>query len=105
MHYEQIQKRFLPMSETMFFILLSLLEERHGYGIMQHVQKLTKGRITLGAGTVYQSLGKLEQAQLIRPVQEIERKKTYLITESGRMLLHDEAQRIREIYRIMEELL
>ncbi len=102
MHYEQIQKRFLPMSETMFFILFSLLQERHGYGIMQHVHQLTNGRITLGAGTVYQSLGKLEDARLIRPVQEIDRKKTYVITDCGRTLLQEEARRIREICGIME---
>jgi len=60
MNIEKIQKRFIPMSETMLYILLSLREERHGYGVMQHVKELTDGRIVLGAGTIYQSLGKLE---------------------------------------------
>jgi len=39
------RKRYIPMSETMFYILLSLKEERHGYGILQHVKMQTKGRI------------------------------------------------------------
>ena len=35
-------ERYIPMSETMFYILLSLRQERHGYGILQHVKTLTK---------------------------------------------------------------
>ena len=49
------------MREIMFYILLSLQAERHGYGIMQHVKELTKNRIVLGAGTIYQSLSKLRR--------------------------------------------
>src|SRR5450756_2895935 len=39
---------------------IPLRSERHGYGVMQCVEELTKGRIMLGAGTIYTSLGKLE---------------------------------------------
>ncbi|GJM80274.1 hypothetical protein HMSSN139_27700 [Paenibacillus sp. HMSSN-139] len=65
MNFESAKKRFIPMSETMFYILLSLQQERHGYGIMQHVKEITNDRIVLGAGTIYQSLGKLEKDGLI----------------------------------------
>src|SRR5665647_3232662 len=53
------------MSETMFYILFALRTERHGYGVMQHVEELTQGRIVLGAGTIYTSLGKLEADGLV----------------------------------------
>jgi len=102
---EIIRKRFIPMSETMFFILLSLQEERHGYGIMQHVKELTQNRIVLGAGTIYQSLSKLEGDGLIVSTREIDRKKLYLITEVGWLILKEEAMRIKEIYQIVERLL
>lgn len=102
---EKIRKRFIPMSETMLYILLSLREERHGYGVMQHVKELTGGRIVLGAGTIYQSLGKLETDGLISPTREIERKKFYLITIIGEQILLEEAKRIQEIYRNLEALL
>jgi len=105
MDIEKARKRFIPMSETMLYILLSLLEERHGYGIMQHVKEITRGRITLGAGTVYQSLQKLEAGGLISSTMEIERRKMYLITTLGQQILKEEAQRIKEIYLNMEELL
>jgi DNA-binding PadR family transcriptional regulator len=105
MNFEKIRKRFIPMSETMFYILLSLQEERHGYGIMQHVKELTNNRIILGAGTIYQSLSKLEGDGLIVATKEIDRKKLYIITEVGRLILIEEALRIKEIYQNLVELL
>lgn len=102
---EKIRKRYIPMSETMFYILFSLQEERHGYAIMQHVKKLTKERITLGAGTIYQSLGKLESDGLIIQVKEIDRKKIYVITDIGKQILLEEVRRIEEIYHTVEGLL
>ena len=89
----------------MFYILLSLQEERHGYGIMLHVKELTNNRITLGAGTIYQSLSKLEGDGLIVSTKEIDRKKLYIITEVGRLILKEEAKRIQEIYQNVEKLL
>jgi DNA-binding PadR family transcriptional regulator len=93
------------MSETMLYILLSLKEERHGYGIMQHVKELTRGRIALGAGTVYQSLKKLETDGLISSTQEMDRRIMYLITPMGMQILLEEAKRISEIYKNLEGLL
>lgn len=105
MSIEKVKNKFVPMSETMLYILLSLKDEMHGYAIMQNVQKLTKGRITLGAGTVYQSLGKLEKGKLIECISEENRRKTYLITEIGTEILETEKQRITEIYVNLEALL
>lgn len=93
------------MSETMFYILFSLREERHGYGVMQHVKELTNDRITLGAGTIYQSLGKLEKDGLVTPTQEVDRKKLYIITDVGKEILRLEAMRVKEIYNNLEGLL
>jgi len=105
LNLDKVRKRFIPMSETMLYILLSLLEERHGYGIMQHVMQLTKNRIVLGAGTLYQSLSKLEGDGLIVSTREEDRKKFYLITDTGRLILKEEALRIQEIYQNLAGLL
>ncbi|HHT84873.1 MAG: PadR family transcriptional regulator [Bacillota bacterium] len=105
MIFDKIRRRYVPMSETMFYILFSLREERHGYGIMQHVNELTAGRIVLGAGTVYSSISKLERDGLIEPVKEENRRKTYLITETGTRILREEAARIAELYQHAEVLL
>jgi DNA-binding PadR family transcriptional regulator len=105
MHLEEARKRYLPMSETMFYILLSLRQERHGYAIMQYVKELTDARIILGAGTVYSSLGKLEGDGLIEAMKEENRRKIYIITPLGRGILRDESLRIAELHRNSEALL
>ena len=43
------------LTEVTFFILLSLYTPKHGYAVMQFIEDNTKGRLTLGAGTLYRS--------------------------------------------------
>jgi len=91
------------MSETAYYILLSLLyEERHGYAIMQHVEELTKGRIRLGAGTLYGTLSKMEKGKLIEVAAEMDKRKIYQITPFGKEVLLTEIARIRELYQSSE---
>ena len=105
MDIEKLKKRFIPMSETMFYILLSLKTPGHGYGIMQHVKEITNNRIILGAGTIYSSIKKLDSSKLIQSVREENRRKIYVITEIGKLILHEEAMRIKELYQNVEGLL
>ena len=88
----------IPMSETAYYILLSLLEEKHGYGIMQHVEKITGGRIVLGAGTIYATLQKMEKTELIIMCRVDQKRKVYSISEKGRDVLDAEIKRIKELY-------
>ena len=97
---EALVKAYLPMTEQGFLLLYSLTEERHGYGIMQHVQEITAGRIHLGSGTVYTMLYKMENDGLISTVKEQDRRKVYLITKAGRQVLHAEADRLRQLAEI-----
>ncbi|CAM3117001.1 PadR family transcriptional regulator [Lactiplantibacillus plajomi] len=92
------------MTETAFYILLSLLEPRHGYGIIQHVQAITNNRIILGAGTVYGTLKKFRQADLIELVSATESKKKYQVTAAGRQQLQREQQRLQELLNNAEVL-
>lgn len=96
---------YIPMSETAYYILLSLLEERHGYAIMQYVAEITKDRIKLGAGTLYGTLSKLEHSSLVSFTREENKRKYYRITDAGRALLHAELKRIEELYVIGKEVL
>lgn len=77
----------------MYYILLALLTENHGYGIMQTVEKLTDGRVVIGAGTLYSLLGRFEKEGFIEQTAERERRKIYVITESGRKILQEEYNR------------
>ena len=47
------------LTEAVYYILLSLLEPRHGYGIMQNAESLSNGRVKLAAGTLYGALNTL----------------------------------------------
>ena len=47
------------LTEVTFFILLSLYEPNHGYGIMKFVEEKTQGRLVLGAGTLYGAINAL----------------------------------------------
>lgn len=85
------------MSESAYYILLSLTEPRHGYGIMQHVEGLTGGRLRLGAGTLYGSLSRMEKDGLIEVVAVEDRRKVYTITTAGRKLLRLELTRLEEL--------
>lgn len=97
MSVENAKKMYMPMTETMYYILLSLIEPRHGYGVMRHVEQITMGRVKLGAGTIYNSLGKLESDSLIELLTETDRRKIYLITDVGQELLKAEVQRLEEL--------
>ena len=97
---ERLLKSYIPMSEPSFLLLSSLLEERHGYGIMQHTEQMTGGKVALGAGTVYTILYKMENDGLIQVAREEERRKIYRITPAGRAVLQAESQRVLALGRV-----
>lgn len=82
------------LTEPMYYILLSLLKENHGYGIMQMVSELTGGRVVIGAGTLYSLLSRFENEGIITQVAEENRRKIYKITELGSELLREEYTRL-----------
>lgn len=92
-------KAYVPLSETAYYILLSLNIPRHGYGIIKYVEKLTNKRIVLGSGTVYTTLGKMSRDKFIAVFQDRDRKTIYEITEYGRQLLDLEVKRIKKVYK------
>jgi len=98
MSIEKIIKAYIPMSETAYYILLSLNEPRHGYGIIKFVEELTKGRIILGSGTVYGTLGKMSKDRLISIYDDQDRKTVYRITDDGKALLLFEIDRLKKVY-------
>jgi len=97
------RKVYVPMTETGFYILYCLRQPNHGYGIVQTVERLTEGEIRLAPGTMYGSLSKMEKDGLIVFVREEEKRKLYVITELGWEVLDLELNRIRRLYRSIEE--
>lgn len=97
------------LTEAVYYILLSLMEPMHGYGIMQNVEELSAGRVKLAAGTLYGALNTLlEKGWIIAlPGSQNSRKKEYLITETGKQMVKAEIFRLQELIdngtRIMKE--
>lgn len=93
---------FVPLTPAIHHILLALAdEERHGYGIMLEVARLTDGGTRMGPGTLYGTLKRLLQSGLIEQAEERpdpslddERRRYYRITSLGSRVLQAETTRI-----------
>jgi len=98
-----------PLTEAFYYILLAVRKPNHGYGIIQEVEALTGGRLSLGAGTLYGAI----QAMLNRGWIELysedtqsRKKKEYLITDLGLEVFLAEKARLEELLKhakLMEE--
>lgn len=87
----------IALTESTYYILLSLCTPRHGYGIMQQTEQLSGGRVRLAAGTLYGALTALCDKGWIEPLAADGRKKEYRLTETGRTVLKRELNRLRQL--------
>ena len=101
-----MSRRDIRMTPTFFHLLLSLSEgPKHGYHMMQEIEARTDGKVSLGPSSLYYSLGRLEDAALIREVEgpadedepHGERRRYYDLTEAGRGRLREESEVLAEI--------
>lgn len=97
----------IALTESTYYILLSLYTPRHGYGIMQETERLSAGRVRLAAGTLYGALTSLCDKGWIVPVLGLEdsRKKEYRLTEKGLSVLRNELKRLRQLVENGESIL
>ena len=97
----------IALTEAVYYILLSLSSDpRHGYGIMQNVESLSKGRVHLAAGTLYGAINTMIEKGWICAVGEhTGRKKEYVITASGYNVLQGELERLRELVSNGEDII
>src|SRR3954462_5503608 len=87
------------MREPTFLVLTALAAEpQHGYAVIEDVRRITGGRVTLRAGTLYAVLDRLRSDGLI----EVEREEVvqsrlrryYRLTALGERRLADESVRL-----------
>src|SRR4028118_1241878 len=92
-----------PLTPAVLHILLALsTQERHGYGIMKQVEADSQGKVRMGPGTLYGSIGRMTEAGLVResnkrvdPDMDDERRIYYELTGAGRAALEAELKRYR----------
>ncbi len=101
---------FIPIKPQWFHIMLSLAGgEQHGYGIMQDVLERTTGKVHLWPATLYGSIKRLIDADLIeesnaRPAPELDdaRRRYYRLTKLGKRVLDAECDRLQELVRTIQ---
>ena len=92
----------LPLTPAVFHILLALADgEKHGYAIMQEVERMTAGRTKMGPGTLYGSIKRMLQAGLIEesderpdPALDDQRRRYYQLTDLGKHVVRAETNRL-----------
>ena len=98
-------EKLIPLGPAALHILLALAaEDLHGYAIMQEVAASTDGQIKMGPGTLYGTIKRLLEAQLIEesderpdPHLDDDRRRYYRLTGVGEEVVRAEARRYADI--------
>jgi DNA-binding PadR family transcriptional regulator len=97
-------RTFLPLTEPVFFILLSLAPgARHGYAIMKETALISDGRVKMSTSTLYGAIKRLLEQGWIERIKKDEGKengrirKYYTLTSQGRRILEAETARMETL--------
>jgi DNA-binding PadR family transcriptional regulator len=98
----------LPLTPAVFNILLVLgSEAKHGYGIMQEVERRTGGREKLLPGSLYATIARMVEEGLIEEVAQRgvaeRRRRSYRLTRFGRAVARAEALRMAQLVKRARE--
>ncbi|WP_430606983.1 hypothetical protein IGJ55_000003 [Enterococcus sp. AZ170] len=100
------RNKILPLTETTFYIMISLINPSHGYAIMQKVEELSGGRVQIAAGTMYGATENLLKQRLIREVPgDDKRRRVYILTDIGKDVLKLEVKRLKQLVVLADDLL
>ena len=95
----------LPLTETVYYVLLALTEPAHGYAIMQKVEELSDGQVRLAAGTMYGAIENLLKKKLITSLHSDDpRRKIYVISDLGKKVLYADYRRMLNMIAITEKM-
>ena len=102
-------KDYLPLTETSFFILLSIaVTPRHGYAIIQEVEAMSAGRVNMATGTLYTALRRMLEDGWIERIEDAalahggdsRERKLYRLTDLGRSILDLETERLKSLVQL-----
>lgn len=91
-----------PLTESLYYILLSVTKPNYGYGIMEDIKIMSNNRINMGAGTLYGAINILLEKKYITLYSEEKdsrKKKEYIITDLGRNVIKEEIIRLEELIK------
>lgn len=81
------------LTDSTYYILLTLVRPMHGYGIMQEIKELSNDKIDIGPASLYTILKKLQDGELIKLDSNEDRRKTYILTDKGKELIKKDIER------------
>jgi DNA-binding PadR family transcriptional regulator len=95
----------LPVNPRDFLILFALVDgERHGYGVLKHVEEESDGHVRLDPANLYRSLKRLMKDGLVvesekRPAADLDdqRRRYYGLTDLGAQVVAAEATRLSRL--------
>jgi len=100
-------QKLLPLPPATFHILLAVMPEpRHGYAIIQDVEKRTDGELRMSAGTLYRSIARMVEQGLLtevakrRTADDDQRRRYYRITSFGSAVAAAEMRRLSQLVRL-----
>ena len=88
------REAFQTLTEPMYYILLALTQEQCGVDIMAKVEEISKGRVSVGPGTVYTILQKFNENSMVKITRSEGARKWYIISAKGRDMLIAERERL-----------
>lgn len=98
------REKFQTLTEQMFYILLCLRQECCGTDIMAQVTELTRSRVTVGPGTLYNLLESFLSAGMIVETKVEGHRRSYRITPAGETALAEEVRRLQLLTEDYERL-
>ncbi len=89
------KKSLENLTESMFYVLMAFGRGAMcGIEVADFIEQRTEGRVQMGPATLYTILGKFEQEKYIEEIAVEGRKRTYQITERGRLAYREEVARL-----------
>lgn len=94
----------VDLTPIAFEVLLSLMPgPQHGYGIKLDIEARTEGEISLGSGTLYQAIQRLERGGYISAVRvsrekaDPRRGRSYQLQPAGRTAVREYLRRLSRV--------
>src|ERR1700692_188850 len=93
-------KQHLRRHNDPTFLLLTSLASgpKHGYALSKDVEQFAG--VTLSPGTLYGAITRLEEAGLIEPMEEVDRRRPYRLTTDGTLALREATNEMRRLAEV-----
>jgi len=105
--YTLEKDEYVPLTESVYYILLAFKKPMHGYAVMQYISEISKERVKMGPGTLYGAIKTLLEKGWITLVEgeSGSRRKEYVLTESGIETINFEITRLKELVSHGEDIM